>query len=109
MPLPAEDRAHADASKLILRGGLPSGPRPVTDAQQQPLHAQVLVEIFPMDPCPTTAQLKLLALRWRCAKKSGEIGQRDGELTAIRQPYPEIILVERHGNSHRFKHSSPGE
>jgi hypothetical protein len=78
---------------LLPRNRLTAG-RSIAHAEKQAGNADVFVQIVPMEPGAAAANLKLSPLLGRCRQESWEVGQWDGQLTAIGQVNPEVVGVK---------------
>lgn len=78
-------------NRLTARG-------PVADAEKQAGNADVFVQSVPMEPGPAAANLRVFPLLGRRRQESWEVGQWDGQLTAIGQLNPKVVGVEPHAD-----------
>jgi hypothetical protein len=61
---------------------------------QETIHADVLIEVGPVQPFSRRADTKALPLFWRGMQQRGKPCERHGQLSAIGQAYRERIAVE---------------
>jgi hypothetical protein len=80
----------------------PTRARLIADPQQKTLHADVFVQLFPMQSGPRPAHLKLLALIRLRVEQARKVSQGNGQLPAIDQLDPNVVRIEPDPLRRRF-------
>jgi hypothetical protein len=82
---------------------LPAYPCPVADTQKQGFYGNILVQIIPMDSGSPATDNVVLSLCLDRIEESGEVSQRDTEITSIGEFDPHIVRVKRNFPGARLK------